>query len=346
MFGCVIFQGTRETILLLASPMARGFYPYRFATMLEILLRRKLQINNPMEIDRLSGLPDDVIYNILSFLDTKSAVRTSLLSKAWNKRWTYIHNVNLENRSRTISNFKNFVIRHVLYYRKQRELKRLSYHLKGAKSEPLMRILSVYAIRWGIQELDTNLPDFLPSFHQCRTLRTLKLGSFIGNLPDLTGLSSLMDLELSNLFLGRTLSLICGNLENLSIINCQLICATTLTIVAPQLTKMFLSNLKSHALPCNENYVRLPCLKARIVLSAPRLKFLKMKEVEPIELRADDFPSLEKLDFYLSPPVLHTDDKNKAFIFDKVEMLRGLFHVKFLRFSLNFNKVSCNQPLR
>ncbi|CAL1353350.1 unnamed protein product [Linum trigynum] len=38
-------------------------------------------------IDRLSDLPDGVLHHILSFLDTKCAVRTSLVSKRWRFLW-------------------------------------------------------------------------------------------------------------------------------------------------------------------------------------------------------------------------------------------------------------------
>ncbi|XP_026451695.1 F-box protein At4g09920-like [Papaver somniferum] len=41
-------------------------------------------------IDRISNLPDDIIDHILSFLDMKYVVRTSLLSSGWKDTWTSV----------------------------------------------------------------------------------------------------------------------------------------------------------------------------------------------------------------------------------------------------------------
>ncbi|CAN0879073.1 Putative F-box/LRR-repeat protein At5g02930 [Linum grandiflorum] len=45
---------------------------------------------NDSSIDRLSNLPEAVIHHILSFLDTKSAVQTSVLSRQWKSSWKYL----------------------------------------------------------------------------------------------------------------------------------------------------------------------------------------------------------------------------------------------------------------
>lgn len=44
--------------------------------------------------DRLSGLPDELIHNILSFTDAKLAVQTSALSKRWKPVWTTLPYLN------------------------------------------------------------------------------------------------------------------------------------------------------------------------------------------------------------------------------------------------------------
>ncbi|XP_040374743.1 putative FBD-associated F-box protein At5g56440 [Rosa chinensis] len=43
--------------------------------------------------DRISGLPDAILFHIISFLETRDAVKTFLLSHRWNNVWTYVPNL-------------------------------------------------------------------------------------------------------------------------------------------------------------------------------------------------------------------------------------------------------------
>ncbi|XP_078153672.1 F-box/LRR-repeat protein At3g26922-like [Carex rostrata] len=52
--------------------------------------------NNLGEIDHLSGLPEHLILQILSFLPTKSAVRTSLLARRFHDLWTFSPSIELD----------------------------------------------------------------------------------------------------------------------------------------------------------------------------------------------------------------------------------------------------------
>lgn len=58
---------------------------------------KKLNIEGNVDanVDRISSLPDKVIQLILSSLETKDAVRTSLLSRSWRYRWLSVTNLRL-----------------------------------------------------------------------------------------------------------------------------------------------------------------------------------------------------------------------------------------------------------
>ncbi|KAH0986500.1 hypothetical protein GBA52_013677 [Prunus armeniaca] len=45
--------------------------------------------------DRISGLPDEILCHILSFLPTVQAVRTTILSHRWNHVWASVPNIDL-----------------------------------------------------------------------------------------------------------------------------------------------------------------------------------------------------------------------------------------------------------
>lgn len=54
------------------------------------------QIRRGLE-DRISKLPDAVLCHILSFMPTKYAVLTSVLSKRWQYLWTCVNTLDLDN---------------------------------------------------------------------------------------------------------------------------------------------------------------------------------------------------------------------------------------------------------
>ncbi|KAK3227510.1 hypothetical protein Dsin_007372, partial [Dipteronia sinensis] len=64
--------------------------------------------------DIISRLPDDILVQILSRLETKDAVKTCVLSSRWKNLWTFLYNLHFDDydyklgRSR---NFENFVDR-------------------------------------------------------------------------------------------------------------------------------------------------------------------------------------------------------------------------------------------
>ncbi|CAN0929336.1 F-box/FBD/LRR-repeat protein At1g16930 [Linum grandiflorum] len=65
-------------------------------------------------VDRLTQLPDSIIHHILSFLDTKSAIQTSVLSRPWKSAWKNVSVLNLRReffqKSSTLEDFLKYIL--------------------------------------------------------------------------------------------------------------------------------------------------------------------------------------------------------------------------------------------
>lgn len=179
----------------------------------------KLKRKKPIAVDRISDLPDFLLSHILSFLTTKDAVVTSILSSRWKTLWTLVPNIDFNDDEvgflRTPSSLPS-------YPTWQRPsplplLKRYRFtfphivsrvwSLRNANPNPPKK----FRLRWqndcdpihvdtwlrtaitrGFEELDLDiylpLPDhfILPFtlFNHCKTLAVLKLaGSIVLNPP-------------------------------------------------------------------------------------------------------------------------------------------------------------------
>ncbi|KAI9157708.1 hypothetical protein LWI28_026688 [Acer negundo] len=190
----------------------------------------------------------------------------------------------------------------------------------------------------SLEEIDTNVTTFPQSSYQCQTLMTLKQGPCSSDLPDLSSLTLLTTMELTDVWLPDCdFFPRCLVLENLSIIDCQSL--TTLKISAPRFVRLIISNYRSFKKNRNGKFVRTAPNDGKIVIAAPRLKFFNLKKLDPLVLSMDDCPTLEKVDISMSQPFCQKiGDKKQTFILDMFHMIEGIFHVKSLRISLNFVK--------
>ncbi|KAK3227505.1 hypothetical protein Dsin_007367 [Dipteronia sinensis] len=59
--------------------------------------------------DFISRLPDDILVQILSCLETKDAVKTCVLSSRWKNLWTFVYNLHFDYNYPNFVNFENFV---------------------------------------------------------------------------------------------------------------------------------------------------------------------------------------------------------------------------------------------
>ncbi|CAN0841581.1 F-box/LRR-repeat protein 13 [Linum grandiflorum] len=113
--------------------------------------------------DRISNLPDSILHHILSFLDTKSAVETCVLSKQWECTWKHVHSLNLDLKFREYSRYETFVD-NVLSLRHPLHASKVIWHPYGCISPPadrefsLLRKVLQYAVSHGVQHFDLRTP--------------------------------------------------------------------------------------------------------------------------------------------------------------------------------------------
>lgn len=140
------------------------------------------------DVDRISDLPDSILTHILSFLSTKEAAGTSILSSRWRYLFLLVPNLhfdlvndlrrkNLESHTLHIKSFISFVEKLLSLH--ETSLDR--YHLKCRDKVDFCHVYSWIstAVRRGVKHLDISIsPDKFTSpgiMFTCRSLTTLKL---------------------------------------------------------------------------------------------------------------------------------------------------------------------------
>ncbi|KAK0590234.1 hypothetical protein LWI29_024316 [Acer saccharum] len=289
--------------------------------------------------DRLSNLPDPIIYHILSLMNTKYSVQTCVLSKKWSHHWTHIHSLNFDfnSFSKRVA-FGKFVL-HVLHNRKSFNLHRLNFHCGySSKPPPYIKKIFQYAVSHSVEELETDLGDFPPCFYGCQTLVTLNLHSFHINIDRICsfGFGSLSTLKLSQLCLSsknnnHDLFSDYLNLKNLIVERCSTSSASeNFTIVSSSVVYLKISSSLS-----DSNY-------RTIVISAPRLELFDLKVTSNVELRIYKCPLLRKMNLRIKPPVLawkESIDWKQEYFWELICMAGGYYNSKPVRLlSFNFSK--------
>ncbi|RHN45863.1 putative F-box domain-containing protein [Medicago truncatula] len=108
--------------------------------------------SNPKE-DRISALPNPIIWHILSFLPTKTAAITSILSKRWNPLWLSVLILHFEDETfQNMESFSHFMSS--VFLLRDITLPLRSFHLKCSKAS-------------GIQPQDIN--RFVHAYEQWRS---------------------------------------------------------------------------------------------------------------------------------------------------------------------------------
>lgn len=190
-------------------------------------------------IDRISSLPDDILYHILTFLPSNYSIRTIFLSTRFQYLWWSIPVLDCRDYLYPSKFFEKFMEKalsnHEDLPRVLRKFCLRCYDTRYSKITISKWIDSATASVFNLEELDifvrpihhVNLPSI---FFSCRRLKTLKLGGriIVDNIPTgvlfpclktikFLSISIVLDNPLNNL-----LSAVCPVLENFHIEDCSL----------------------------------------------------------------------------------------------------------------------------
>ncbi|KAJ0053314.1 hypothetical protein Pint_02689 [Pistacia integerrima] len=305
----------------------------------------------------LSNFSDDILRHILSFVDTKYAVQTCVLSKRFKNLWkTLSHltfdNMNFSNRMNIGGGyyFRKFVL-HVFSHRDQSiniDTFSLAYDY-SRKDESFMNEVTNYLVLYNIEELifrghwvDFCLPVEL--IIKCPSIKSLEMNGFGSEmLPG--GFCFFMGLKKLHLSGGLFPYISqnhfdpfssCPNLKSLYLGKCFLGGSSEFSVFrisGPQLVDLGIFNL----------YLVGHC---RIEVCTPMLTSFTLMHSLPLSFTVVDLPALRNANVqFSSPPSLYHSNKiRKAAAYDLTNMFRILCHAQTLTLSYYTIEILSNAP--
>lgn len=222
-----------------------------------LLTAKRIKISWSENEDRLNGLPESIILHILSFLNTKIAVQTCVLSTRWKDMWKRLPAVILHSSDfRAYKKFTKLVSKVVSLRDSSISLQTLDFRRCNGRFEPDVKRIVNYALSHNVQRLglciNGDIAQIPPSMFSCQTLTFLKLS--ISNrdnetlFPKSLNLPALTNLQLGNFTFGvddndRTEPFSNFNrLNSLLICNCIVTGARTLCISSVTLVNLTIYN--------------------------------------------------------------------------------------------------------
>ncbi|CAA0808566.1 Unknown protein [Striga hermonthica] len=287
---------------------------------------------NMASIDRLSSLPDVVICHILSFLETKPSVATSVLGKRWRFLWAHVPCLDFSWEDFREETQASDIIHRVILRHKAKKLDTLTlYQVKF--NEYQLETLITTAIDRSIQNvyLELSFDKFPRYLKNCKTLVDLKIDNGCTSLSavDNVSLPSLKKLYVFNLIcenddvLPHFLSG-CPSLEELNLAfefveeNVYVGC---INISSPTI-KILELNMGMHALQC------------RMIINSPALRYL---QVDGCDLQCITIPitmiSLVEADIHFDNYLFSKKNRKRKYSSTVVKFLHSLCYVKCLKIS-------------
>ncbi|KAL5865504.1 hypothetical protein ACOSQ3_003018 [Xanthoceras sorbifolium] len=279
-----------------------------------------------MAIDRISDLPDGVVYTeILSLLDAKEVVQTCVLSRAWRELRNDINILSFKRHSFIPE--KNDAFRNFIYH--------VLSHRQPSKVSMSATINSVfcYATSHKVMEVETDVRSFPKNLMESQTLKTLKVscrGYF--TLENPLGFKFLTTSQISEVSMSKCSDFFsnCKNLEmlgksnmwayidvkmcndiltyspfkDLELTNCNVcnlkINSNTFSIKAPSLVNLIIKNLK------HKDGKFIKSLET-LHVSSPRLKYFEFNGLLiylPKVLNMCECKALEEVKFNMRDPLV------------------------------------------
>ncbi|GJZ68243.1 F-box/LRR-repeat protein-like protein isoform X1 [Tanacetum coccineum] len=317
-------------------------------------------------MDKISLLPDDVIIHILSFIPTKHAVATSILSSRWVNLWTFLPFIDLDdslylnplNKDSSSSSlmFLDFVQR-VLTFNQTQTILKFKLHIHASSGNTMSRIngfiqnvvlRNVVEIDLGIfvdfHDDDDNDDDCCLRIENTEslevlkvtTLNGLKMPAFLGCFPLLRTFDVKVSLYESGDDLITNLIPCLSGLEKLSFVGDLNDCTGEIYV-----------NIGGKALKSLELELRIDNIDdcdAMVVIDAPHLEYLRLKDGFLASYLVRNKPAISEV----SIDVGEFDEEFLEFLEEVgptrcsrvIELLHGMVNAKFISVSANTSKVS------
>ncbi|XP_062144532.1 F-box/LRR-repeat protein At3g58900-like isoform X2 [Alnus glutinosa] len=204
----------------------------------------------------LGDLPEEILRHILSFLPTKDAVRTSLLSKRWEYLWASIPNLDFGRSFPAKRNLLMNFVERVLCLRDSYAIKQFTLSCDVLHDASRVNRWISAVVRHNVQELYIKLDNFKGKFSlpyclfTCKTLISLHLRmSYILKLPTTICFSNLKTLTIikvtfSDEYLTQQFFSGLPVLENLCLKNCSWKGLKFVHLSAPKLHSLSITELK------------------------------------------------------------------------------------------------------